>query len=163
MTLWRTAAGVGAAALTLALAGGSPAAAIEVTTVTAAGATATIAGGDAKPDTTVVVTASTGSGPHIDVASCGATVDEAGTWSCDLTKLGLGEWTLSAAGTDASGAAETTALRGFLVGPGGPATDPRTLATTGTPRNLPLAAAGAGLLALGVALLYRRSRTRRAA
>ncbi|GIF54011.1 hypothetical protein [Asanoa iriomotensis] len=153
MILLRTAVALGAAALTLALPAAA-ASAVEVTGVTVDGASATVSGAAARPGAAVVVTAATGSGPDIDVASCGGSAGAAGTWSCVLTRLGPGRWTLSA--TDGT---ETTPLRAFQVGPGGPPADPPALATTGDPLDLPLTVAGAALLALGAGLLWR-SRSR---
>jgi len=159
MILLRTAIGVGSAALTLALTGAA-ASAVDITTTTATDSALTVSGGDARPDTTIVVTAATGSGPEIDVASCAAAVGPAGTWSCELTGLRPGAWTLNAAGTDADGHAETTPLRGLQVGPGGPPAEPPALATTGGSPNTPLAVAGAALLVLGAGLLHRVRRLR---
>ncbi|GIF62716.1 hypothetical protein Ais01nite_07510 [Asanoa ishikariensis] len=159
MILLRTAIGIGSAALTLALTGAA-ASAVEITTATPSGPTLAVSGGDARPGTTVVVTGATGSGPEIDVASCDAPVGAGGTWSCELTGLRPGAWTLNAAGTDADGHAETTPLRGLQVGPGGPPVDPPELATTGDSPNTPLAVAGAALLALGAGLLHRIRRLR---
>ncbi|MEV0719787.1 LPXTG cell wall anchor domain-containing protein [Asanoa sp. NPDC050611] len=155
MTLLRTAIVTGAAALTLALSAG-PARAIELTGVSVAGTAATVSGGAARPGATVVVTAATGSGPEIDVVTCGATATAAGTWSCLLTGLRPASWTVSASDHVAA-----TPLRGFQVGSGGPPADPPELATTGGSVNLPLAAAGAALLAVGAGL-RRRSRVPKA-
>ncbi|GIF51006.1 LPXTG-motif cell wall-anchored protein [Asanoa ferruginea] len=161
MILLRTAVGLGAAALALGLAGGA-ASAVDITTpvggATASGADLLVSGRAARPGTTVTVTAAAGSGPSIDVASCDAAVGDAGTWSCALSGLAPGSWTLNAAGTSANGAAETTPLRSFRVGPGGPPDAPQALATTGDALNTPLATAGVALLALGAGLLYRERR-----
>ncbi|SNS67367.1 hypothetical protein SAMN05421812_101355 [Asanoa hainanensis] len=156
--LLRTAIGLGSAAIVLALTG-TAASAVEITTTNADGVALTVSGGDARPGTTVVVTGATGSGPALDVASCAAPVGPGGSWSCELTGLRPGAWTLNAAGTDDDGAAETTTpLHGVQVGPG----DPAALARTGAPTDhLPLAAAGAALLALAVSVLYRVRRLRR--
>ncbi|HTF11205.1 MAG TPA: LPXTG cell wall anchor domain-containing protein [Asanoa sp.] len=161
MILLRTAVALGAATLALGLAGAA-ASAVEITTpvggATASGSDVTVAGGAARPGTTVVVTAAAGSGPNIAVASCDASAGGEGTWSCALTGLGPGAWTLNAAGTNANGAAETTPLRSFRVGPGGPPEAPPALATTGDALNTPLATAGAALLAVGAGLFYRERR-----
>ncbi|HEV7709654.1 MAG TPA: LPXTG cell wall anchor domain-containing protein, partial [Asanoa sp.] len=158
MILLRTAVALGAATLSLGLAGAA-ASAVDITTpvggATASGSDVMVTGGAARPGTTVTVTAAAGSGPNIDVASCDAPVGGAGTWSCGLTGLGPGNWTLNAAGTNTNGAAETTPLRSFRVGPGGPPDAPPALATTGDALNTPLATAGAALLALGAGLFYR--------
>jgi len=157
MIMLRTAVGLGAAALTLALAGAA-AGAVEITRTAASGAELIVSGGDARPGTAVAVTAATGSGPAIDVASCEAAAGDAGAWSCTLSGLGPGLWTVNAAGTDAGGGAETTPQRTVRVGPGGQPAEPPALATTGTPLNTPLAAAGAALVAVGAGLLYRDRR-----
>jgi LPXTG-motif cell wall-anchored protein len=161
MIFLRTAVALGAATLALGLAGAA-ASAVGITTpvdgATASGSDVLVAGGAARPGSTVVVTAAAGSGPNIDVASCDAPVGDTGTWSCALTGLGPGDWTLNAAGTNTDGAAETTALRDFRVGPGGPPDAPPALATTGDALNTPLATAGAALLVLGAGLFYRERR-----
>ena len=157
MIVLRAAVGVGCAALTLTLAG-APASAVEITSAAATGPALTVEGGDARPGTTVVVTAATGSGPDIDVASCDARVGDTGTWSCALTGLRPGAWTVNAAGTDTDGHAETTPLRAADVGRAGTPAERPALATTGRPLNTPLAVAGAALLALGAGLLHHRRR-----
>ncbi|MEV4534144.1 LPXTG cell wall anchor domain-containing protein [Asanoa sp. NPDC049518] len=160
MILSRTAIGLGAAALTLAVTG-TAASAVEITTATSTdGDALAVSGGDARPGTTVVVTGATGSGPEIDVASCEAPVGAGGTWSCDLTGLRPGAWTLNAAGTDADGHAETTPLRDLQVGAAGPPAEPPALATTGGSPDTPLAVAGAALLLLGAGVLHRVRRLR---
>ncbi|MEV4621592.1 LPXTG cell wall anchor domain-containing protein [Asanoa sp. NPDC049573] len=161
MSLLRTAVALGAAAVTLGLTGAA-ASAVDITTpvggATASGDEVLVTGTAARPGSTVVVTAAAGTGPDIDVASCDAPVGDAGTWSCALTGLAPGSWTLNAAGTNPDGAAETTPLRGFRVGPGAQADAPPALATTGDALNTPLATAGAALLALGAGLFYRGRR-----